>query len=279
MRDPIIVGVDGSERARRAIDWAAAEAELHDLPVRLVNASMLLVRDGSLTEEGYARQDATRTELLEEARDRVLRRAPGLEVTTDLLAGEPGRALLDESENASMLVLGSRGVGGFEGLLLGSVSLHVAARATRPVVVVPLTAPDPADAPAEIVVGVDEDSPAGSALDWAYREADLRKARLTSLYAVGGVFGAPEQQVGEGLGPSPVLAEHGSRYPGVQVSRTVVDERPGSSLVTASERAALVVVGAHRQRGILGLGLGRTNHTVLHHSRCPIVVVPEPERS
>src|SRR5512139_2361899 len=136
MRAPIIVGFDGSEHTRRILDWAAEEARLHDRPIRLVHASLLLLRDGSLSEEGYERLYDDRSRLLDEAKDRLLELLPGAEVGTRLLGEDPGRALVGESDEATMIVVGTRGSGGFQGLLFGSVGLYVAAHARCPVMVV-----------------------------------------------------------------------------------------------------------------------------------------------
>jgi nucleotide-binding universal stress UspA family protein len=276
VRAPIIVGIDDSVRSLRALDWAVEEARLLDAPVRLVHASRVLVRDGSLTEQGYAETEAERARLLDEAAARALRRFPGCRLHTSLLAEEPGRALVTAGDEASLVVVGARGAGGFEGLLLGSVSLHVAAHAACPIMVVPDPAPDPAQAPGRIVLGVDELHPADHAIGWAFAEADRRGAALTALHAVGARYGAPGQRIGEQMELSEALAGWAQKYPDLPVTREPVEGKAAAALVEASQTAALVVVGARRRQGVVGMALGRVNHAVLHHARCPIVVVPAP---
>lgn len=275
MRAPIIVGMDGSEHTRRNLEWAAEEARLHGRPIRLVHATRLLVRDGSLTDEGYQRLYADRRRLLEEAGKELAEFAPGLEITTRLIEDEPGRALVNEGDEAALIVVGSRGAGGFQGLLFGSVGLHVAAHARCPVMVVPHTSPAALTAPEEIVVGIDERHVESRAIEWAFEEAERRGAGLTAIHAIGGEFGAPRQKVGEEMLLSEALAGRTPDHPDLPVTRLVAEGIPARTLVEASGRAALVVVGARRRHAHIGMALGRVNHAVLHHSRCPVVVVPE----
>jgi nucleotide-binding universal stress UspA family protein len=276
MKAPIIVGIDGSVRSRRALDWAVAEARLLGAPIRLVHASRVLVRDGSLTEQGYARAEAERARLLDDAAARALERWPDCELSTSLLAEDPGRALTAAGDGASLIVVGARGTGGFDGLLVGSVGLYTAARARCPVMVVPDSAPDPAQAPGRIVLGVDELRPADHAIGWAFAEADRRGAALTALHALGTAYGSPGQRVGEQMELSEALAGWAGKYPDLPVTREPVEGKAAPALVEASRTAALVVVGARRRQGLIGMVLGRVNHAVLHHARCPVVVVPAP---
>lgn len=275
MQAPVVVGI-GSALSGRVVDWAAVHARRHSFSLKLVHASRLLVRDGSFTAEGYARLDAERTQLLADARERALRRAPELNVTTRLTADEPGNALVGEGGRASLIVVGARGTGGFDGLIIGSVGLHVAAHAQCPVLLVPESAGDPDQVPDKIVVGIDQEHPADHVIGWAYAEADLRGARLTALCAVGGGYGAPGQEIGEQMRLSEALAGWTAKYPDLPVTRAIPEMKAAPALVSASERAGLIVVGARHRRGRLGMALGRVNHAVLHHSRCPVVVVPEP---
>lgn len=275
MRAPIIVGMDGSQHAHRVLDWAAEEARLHDLPIRLVHASLLLIRDGSLTEEGYRRLYEDRDRMLAEAVEQLSSLVPGVQVTTRLLEEEPGRALVAEGDEAALIVVGTRGAGGFQGLLFGSVGLHTAAHARCPVMVVPQTAPTALAAPGEVVIGVDERHVESRAIGWAFDEADRRGVRLTAVHAVGGEFGAPRQKVGEEMLLAEALAGRKPDHPDLPVERVIAEDTPARALVEASSRAAMVVIGARRRHAHIGMALGRVNHAVLHHARCPVVVVPE----
>jgi nucleotide-binding universal stress UspA family protein len=138
----IVVGIDGSQGARRALEWAVAEAKLRDAHLVVVHAWLepAAVAVGSVITAGGAEpevfEDAawrTVTELLAEVDTTGL--PQGIE--THVVAGAPARALLDASTDADLVVVGSRGHGGFTGLLLGSVSQQVAHHATCPVVIIP----------------------------------------------------------------------------------------------------------------------------------------------
>lgn len=274
MPAPIVVGIDGSAHAWRALDWAADRGARRGLPLLLVHGSRALAGDGVVPEEVLRRSVGEREDLLAEARNYALKIHPDLAVETRLAPADPGRTLVDQSEGADLVAVGSRGLGGFEGLLFGSVGLHTAAHARCPVLVVPRTAPYPGDAPPTIVIGLEGLDGERPCADWAFAEAASRGARVLALHAVGGEF-SPRQRVVEDLGLSEALAGQEERYPDVLVDRVVSFQSPAHALVEASGDAALVVVGARRRRGPLaGMALGRVNHAVLHHARCPVVVVP-----
>jgi nucleotide-binding universal stress UspA family protein len=138
-RDRIVVGVDGSDDGRRALDWALDEARARRCAVEVVHAW----RPPLLA--GYPLDPlATGTEEFEDAARTVMGRAledvdvTGLvgPVEPTLRIARPASALLEAAEHADLVVVGSRGVGGFRGLLVGSVSLQVARHSPCPVVVV-----------------------------------------------------------------------------------------------------------------------------------------------
>ncbi|MCP9955451.1 universal stress protein [Actinomadura madurae] len=155
MPNQVIVGIDGSAHAWRALDWAADYAVRHRLSLDLVHASRALVEDGTIPPDALRRLVAEREDLLAEALQYTLKLHPDLGIGTRLARTDPGSALVEGSGQAAMVAVGSRGLGGFEGLLFGSVGLYTAAHARCPVLVVPREAPYPADAPARIVVGVE----------------------------------------------------------------------------------------------------------------------------
>ncbi|MEU5992426.1 universal stress protein [Spirillospora sp. NPDC047418] len=275
MPAPIVVGIDGSAHAWRALDWAADRAHRHHLPLLLVHASRALLDEGTIPPDALRRLVAEREDLLAEARQYALKLHSGLDAETRLVSADPGRALVEESEHADLVTVGSRGQGGFEGLLFGSVGLYTAAHARCPVLVVSRSAPYPSDAPADIVIGIEGLDDERFSIEWAFKEAALRNARVLALHAVGGEF-SPRRRVIEDMELAECLAGYRERYPDVAVDWLVSDRTPAQALVEASESAGLVVVGARRRRGPLaGMVLGRVNHTVLHHARCPVVVVPD----
>ncbi|MEU8120388.1 universal stress protein [Spirillospora sp. NPDC049024] len=270
----IIVGIDGSAHAWQALDWASDYAVRHRMPLELVHASRALVDDGTIPPDALRRLAAEREDLLGEARQYTLKVHPDLDIETRLVRTDPGTALVEGSEDAALVAVGSRGLGGFEGLLFGSVGLYTAAHARSPVLVVPRAAPYPADAPALVVVGIEGRPGERAVLAWAFEEASSRGAGILALHAVGAEFGSPRRRVLEDLELSEALAGLREHHPDVRVEQLVSDRTPPQALVEASRSAALVVVGAVRRTGLVGMALGRVNHAVLHHAQCPVAVVP-----
>ncbi|MEO5876384.1 MAG: universal stress protein, partial [Streptosporangiaceae bacterium] len=268
MINPIVVGVDGSSGSLWAVEWAADEAKLRNVPLLLVHATPMLIRAGMLSAAGYERLEADRQAMLDRARADALRRVPGLAVEVRAVAADPGAALVAAGEHAQMLVVGARGVGGFEGLLLGSVSLFAASHATCPIVTMPASSLARRLEHGNVVLGVDERHSSSHAIGWAFEEADRRSAELVAMHGVNG-FGAPWQEIGEQLELAEALAGWEPKYPGLDVTRRVVPVSPARALVEMSERAALIVLGARRPSTGFGMALGRVNHTVLNHAHCP----------
>lgn len=130
----IVVGVDGSDNAQRALRWAVEEARVRGVPVRVVTAWSYLQQpegfDPSWGEAGARR-------ILDGAIDALGAAAEGVELERVVVCDLPARAVLDAARDAELLVVGARGLGGFRGLLLGSVSQQVAHHASCPVVIVP----------------------------------------------------------------------------------------------------------------------------------------------
>lgn len=271
MAVPLVVGVDGSEASLEAVDWAADEAARHEVPLRLLHAD----------EAGHDASD-----LIAAASERAGKRAPGVRLSSEVLSEDAASALAGEGRNALALVVGSRGLGGLAGLLLGSVSLAVAARADCPVVVVRGGEEHRHGRFGCVVVGVEDGEGSGTAVDFAFREARVRRCRLLAVHAWSVPVGNPGPPGLSGYAlqaldrpPAQVLADalHGpeQRYPDVPVSSEVVEGSARQALLRAASAADLLVVGARRRHGHVGLQLGLVNHAVLHHAPCPIAVVPQ----
>ncbi|GLZ11879.1 universal stress protein [Actinomadura sp. NBRC 104425] len=274
MDTPVVAGLDGSAASPRCVAWAANEARLRGRPLELVHASMLLYRDGSLSEAAYEGLEEERTRLLVEAKAYALGLQPGLEVRTRLLAQEPGKALVFESERAELIVVGTSRLEAFGGPILGAVALRLVTGARCPVLAVTDSAPDADAAPAEIVVGVAERGRESRAIGWAFEEAALRGAHLNAVHALGGEFAGRAKAEEDAL-LAEALAGWRSKYPDVEVSRTISDQHPARALVTASDEAALVVVGATHRPGITEHALGTVGHALLHQALSAVVIVPE----
>jgi nucleotide-binding universal stress UspA family protein len=153
MSGAIVVGVDGSDASRAALLWAADEARLRTAALVAVHAwsfipaqpigdpGMLAIPAGDLTGQLSAESEAARS-VLADAVDDAFEGAPEIEVEQRLVEGDPGDALVAESETAELVVVGSHGRSGLKAALLGSVSRHVVSHAACPVVVVKVAASD-----------------------------------------------------------------------------------------------------------------------------------------
>jgi nucleotide-binding universal stress UspA family protein len=280
----VVVGIDGSGSALRAVRWAAAEATRRAVPLRVVTAF-----DWSRNHAiGEIRLGASyRDIMLQQARRNLAdaaavaeRAAGGIPVEQQLVVGFPLAVLAAESERAQLVVIGDRGLGGVTGLLLGSVAIGLSAHAECPLVVVRGDEdPDPA---APVVVGVDGSPLSEAALAFAYEAAAARGVHLVAVHTWREVLGdlevaplldwaAIETEEHEVLAER--LAGWGEKYPDVPVRRVVAKDRPAHALVEQSRGAQLLVVGSRGRGGLAGLLLGSVSHAVLHRSHCPVAVV------
>ncbi|PRX45855.1 nucleotide-binding universal stress UspA family protein [Prauserella shujinwangii] len=287
-RLPVVVGVDGPAAALEAARWAAREAGRLGLPLRLTHASDLPPfnpkahtpippsYEEALVQSGH--------EWLREAADRVAAEAPGVAVDWDVRVGGTVEVLVEESAAARMLVVGSRGLGGFRRMLVGSVAVAVAAHARCPVVVV--RAEEVAEQAEDIVVGVDGSSLSAAALAFAFEEAAARGARLVAVRAwrdpsaddlwAGLVLrdDIAAIEAGERRGLRREIASWREKYPAVEVDERLVHaDRPAEALLDAAGNAQLIVVGSHGRGAVVGAVLGSTGQRLLHTARCPVAIV------
>lgn len=268
---PIVVAYDGSAQARNALVWALDEGSRRTLPVAVVH---VLDEDWRLPgppEPGY-RTDPRRhaeTVVARTARDAYDWGRIGINVMGAVLDGPVARALCTCSLNASMVVMGDRGLGGFSGLRIGSMCLKVAAHAHCPVVVVRGNPAHHRDAP--VVVGADDSREGRRAMAVAFDEAELRGVELIALRACSPARMAryaPEQQLLESL-----VDCWRSRHPRVSVTTTLTKGTAGHVLTVASRDAQLVVVGARGSGAFPGLRIGSVPQQLLHHALCTVMVI------
>jgi nucleotide-binding universal stress UspA family protein len=286
----VVAGVDGSECGLQAVRWAAAEAVRRQLPVRLVAAhawpSGGLVGDPGLGVDYRAvLRDVVLGHLATAAAD-ARQVAPELDIEQVEVTGYPVPVLLGESAHAEIVVLGDRGLGGFTGLLIGSVAVEVTAHASCPVIVVRGSEPDrTGPRPQPVVVGVDGSPTSEAATAFAFEAASLRRVPLVAVHVWRDVL------VDATMAPlldwnvidsdeREVLAERlagwTEKYPDVPVRRLVARDRPARALVEESGRAQLVVVGSRGRGGFHGLLLGSVSQALLHNAHCPVAVVRSP---
>ncbi|WP_424888324.1 universal stress protein [Streptomyces sp. XH2] len=288
MEPPLVVGVDGSAGSLQALDWAVDAATRHGVRLRMVYASRWERYESRLPPDDEPSPEAVAEErVIAVAALRAQGRNPALAVEADVLPEEPLNALLEESRHAVALVTGPSGRGTLTGLLLGSVSLSVAARAHCPVVVVRGGEANVRGAYGRIVVGVGDPEEAPAALRFALREAAARGCGVEAVRA----WRHPVHQSADHYPlPSDDAIEHEElagreliealrepqrEFPGVTVHRTVYEGHARQALIDASATADLLVVGSVRRRRGFGLQLGRVSHTALHHADCPVAVVPQ----
>ena len=282
---PIVAASDGSEESLRAVDWAAREAVLRGAPLRIVSAPGLLPRmAGSQGHSEYETvSDVIRDEsdhALTAATARAAKVAPDLLIDADHLSGGPAEAVTEAGSGALMLVVGSRGVGAFAALILGSVSRYAATHASSPVVVV---REEIGATHRQVGVGIGGLEGNTAALTFAFEEAALRKASLVAIHAwqtpqgdisrAGIALAAPGRNALEAEATrqlDALLDEWREKYPDVPVSHDVVHGHPGRILSGLSARADLVVLGRHPAHH----GPGAVIHAVLNHAHGPIVTVP-----
>ncbi|GAY07338.1 universal stress protein [Pseudonocardia sp. N23] len=285
----IVVGVDGSSEALDAARWAGAEAARRGASVCLVAATQWAVASPvGVTALG---QQSLRVALVEAAEDtlaeaaaEVRRTAPGVAVQTEVRPGAPAPVLLAESEQAELVVLGCRGLGGFAGLLAGSVTISVAASARCPVVVVRGIVGS--SGPLPVVVGVDGSEKGEAALAFAFSEASARRLPLVAVHVWSDAMIDPlvapaidwtalAAEAEEVLGER--LAGWAEKYPDVEVGRRVVRDNAAATLVEMSIGAHLVVVGSRGRGALRGALLGSVSQALLRHASCPVAVVREEE--
>ena len=282
---PVVVGVDGSEESLRAVEWAALEARRHSAPLRIVSAPALVPRmhaSSASPEEIACALRGIAAQALDAAITRSEEVASGLPLTTGLLSGPPALALAESGADASMLVVGARGAGGFAAMVLGSVSRYVASRAPSPVVVV---REESMAVHREIAVGIRDPQDTGAALAFAFEEAALRDANLVAVHTW---YPSAAHRPARGTLPTDldrISAEAASglaaalkgwseKYPGVRVRQDVIHGHPARVLASYSARADLVVLGRHGHPGGAGPGIGSVQHAVLDHAHGPVAIIP-----
>ncbi|MCT9080181.1 universal stress protein [Streptomyces fulvoviolaceus] len=294
----VVAGLDGSPESRAAAEWAAREAKLRGLPLKIVHvwepvpapmAQAPLL--GAETQQHWSER------VPREAAEGLRLRHPGVEVSVEQLTGGAAEVLTKAAEDAELLVLGSRGLSGLGGFLVGSVGLSVVAHAERPVVLVrageqaadeheadPVGIPSAATPYRPVVLGLDPAGADDSVIGFAF-EAAARRA--TGLRVVHG-WNLPPYYV-YGLSADLTLHDEIARqqaatlaealrpwrqkYPGVEVTEESRSGSPAGRLVDAAREASLVVVGRRVRRSPLGAHIGPVTHALLHHAAAPVAVV------
>ncbi|MGP4050608.1 universal stress protein [Streptomyces sp. 2A115] len=269
----VVVGVDGSLVAVRALDRAAEEAVRRGAALRIVYA----VAD---RDEGGP--------VLASAASRVHERHPGLPVESRAVEGGAVRVLAGESEGAVLTVVGTRGFGGVSGLLAGSVSWRLVGHVHGPLLVA--RGDHPRDEGRAVLLGLESDTDEAAAA-YSFQEAARRGARLRVVHSATHRHTTPElpslvtatspgqqrqarNDRAEEAVPRFSIARLREEYPEVEVDTRTVRTGPAHALLAGTREAGVVVIGTRRRAGRLGPPLGPVAHVLLHYSHCPVVLVP-----
>lgn len=287
----VVVAVDGSEASKVAVRWAANTAMKRGVPLRLASSyttPQFLYAEGLVPpQEVFDDLQAETMETIEEARAIAHQIAPNLKIGHTIAEGSAIDMLLDMAHDVTMIVMGSRGLGGLSGMVLGSVSAAVVSHATCPVVVVREDNNVTEDTKyGPVVVGVDGSEVSQKATEFAFAEADARGCELVAVHtwidmqvqaSLAGLSAAQhkweevEKEQGEILDQR--LKPLKDKYPNVPVKTIVTRDRAVRALAEQAEGAQLLVVGSHGRGGFKGMLLGSTSRALLQSAPCPMTVV------
>ncbi|MGW2768224.1 universal stress protein [Streptomyces sp. NPDC001275] len=295
MLRPVVAGLDGSRESLAAAHWAAREALRRGLPLRLVHAWEGLPETAGRPDLPEVRVPQSRARrMLRDTVAQLTESYPRLDLSGEQVYRQPGPALLDEAEDAELLVIGSQGLGAVGGFVLGSVAMATAVHAERPVVLVRAgeTAesehlPDVSGRPStrtahrDVAVAVDTDGPCEDLLDFAFRAAELRRAPLRVVHAwhVPLTHGLPDARTRGSLRQeaerelAALLAPWRQKFPAVYVAETLHEGRPAHVLPRAVSGSGLLVVGRRRKYPVIAHA-GPVAHALVHHVTRPVVLVP-----
>lgn len=295
----IVVGVDGSPSSTAAVEWAARDAEMRNVPLRLVHVvapAATAAGGGSdfVALADYARlQDDQAHQIVEQA-GKVAKEAVSPDwasnVTSEIFHAPALPALIELSERADLVVVGCRGQSAVARALLGSVSSGLAHYGRCPVAIVHDESPARAHSTgAPVVVGIDGSPTSELATEIAFDEASRRNVDLVALHAWSdmgpldfpSINWAPIEWRNIEAQETEALAERlcgwQERYPDVTVHKIVVCDRPALRLLEQADKAQLVVVGSHGRGGFPGMLLGSVSTAVVNAAPIPVIIARAPQ--
>jgi nucleotide-binding universal stress UspA family protein len=284
MSADVVVGFDGSTAALSAVRYGAEEAQRRGSGLLIVHAlgwPVILPPFHAPYDQHDQGPRAAMLDLLAQTAHDAQAEHPRVPVSTRLIDGSPGQVLVDASREAQLLVLGHRGLGGFAGLLVGSVAAQVTGHAHCPTVVVRGDRP-PDGAP--VVLGTDGSPGANRAAEVAFAQSQLRDVELIMAHhqpagkSTAGAAMRSNPGFWATVGDTAAGAlGAGTRYPDVKYRTEVVHgDSVASALIGFARRvpAGLLVVGSRGLGGFHGLVMGSTSRNLIEHASCPVMVVP-----
>lgn len=284
----IVAGVDGSDTSLNAARWAGAVA--HRTKATLLLAHALPQSSALYSPAAVLMQSQFLSQLREDGEAIVGRvtelirsEIPDLEIDSSIGPGPAGTHLVDEGDDAQMVVLGARGTGAVRSFFVGSTALHVANRATCPVTVWRGSSESALTDDRPVVVGVDGSSLSNNAIAHAFHFADLVGAPLIAVHAWRGSSALGTGGTGVLVDWKAVESEESAllsegvaglsgRYPDVSVDHVTEQGSAAQILADHAKNAQLIVVGSHGRGPRLGALMGSTSQNLLHHAPCPVTI-------
>ena len=271
----IIVGVDGTSTALRAVEWAAAEARLRGTGLQILHAAPYAT--GPSPDLGRQRAD----EILARAYTVAHRAEPEVPARTHATAEQPVPALLSASTQAALLVLGMGGRDRSADLIIGSTALAVSGQADCPVIIA-RGRRHPRDTDRPVLVGVDNVESNTAALNFAFADAQRHGGPIVVLHARHGaaqiydlVSGTERIARYLDIGQlAKALAPWTRAYPDVAIKLDVVVGHPSATLLAAAAHARLVVVGSRGRSAPARALFGSTSRELLRRCPTPVAVLP-----
>lgn len=292
----VVVAVDGSEASQNAVRWAANTANKRGVPLRLAASYTMpqfLYAEGMVPpQELFDELQSETMDMIEAARVVAHEVAPDIKIGYVIAEGSPIDMLLDMSSDVTMIVMGSRGLGGLSGMVMGSVSAAVVSHADCPVVVVRSdNHVTETNKYGPVVVGVDGSDVSQRATEFAFEEAQARGAKLVAIHtwmdmqvqaSLAGLAAAQQEWEIIEKEQTTLLKDRLQplleRFPDVEVEIVITRDRPVRALEDCAHNAQLLVVGSHGRGGFRGMLLGSTSRALLQSAPCPMVVVRPNEK-
>lgn len=292
----VVVAVDGSEASQNAVRWAANTANKRGVPLRLAASYTMpqfLYAEGMVPpQELFDELQSETMDMIEAASVVAHEVAPDIKIGYVIAEGSPIDMLLDMSSDVTMIVMGSRGLGGLSGMVMGSVSAAVVSHADCPVVVVRSdNHVTETNKYGPVVVGVDGSDVSQRATEFAFEEAQARGAKLVAIHtwmdmqvqaSLAGLAAAQQEWEIIEKEQTTLLKDRLQplleRFPDVEVEMVITRDRPVRALEDCAHNAQLLVVGSHGRGGFRGMLLGSTSRALLQSAPCPMVVVRPNEK-